>query len=141
MQDAVMENNNKVWLLTPAQEVLAQGTAALLGNDWSFGLCWSMWRSAFSVVLVEEAECISNVKETLFKWFAFYHENKEKITPQLTRIFISKLCIRETLIEWEKARKSGSTGVHRQQNGVLVDLNLGTPLFVLSHFTLCLVKE
>lgn len=56
-----------------------------------------------SVVLVEEAECISYVKETLFKWkvayFAFYHENKEQITPQLTRIRMSKLCIRETIIE------------------------------------------
>lgn len=54
-----------------------------------------------SVVFVEEAECISYVKETLFKWMeaAFYHENKEQITPLLTRICMSKLCIRETIIE------------------------------------------
>lgn len=35
-------------LITQAQEVFAQGNrgdAALLGNDWGFSLCWSMWRS------------------------------------------------------------------------------------------------
>lgn len=67
MQDAVMEKNNKVWLITPAQEVLAQGNrgdAALLGTLAYVGVCGE----APSVVLVEEAECISYLRETLFKW-------------------------------------------------------------------------
>lgn len=49
--------NIRSYYITPTLEVLAQGNrgdAALLGNDWSFSLCWSMWSQAAGTLQQQE---------------------------------------------------------------------------------------
>lgn len=146
MQDR-REKNNKVWLITPAQEVLAQGNrgdAALLGNDWSFGLCWSMWRSAFcrfswggGMHLLCEGNTFQ-MEGSLFRFLSRKQRaNHPAVDPDP---YVQALHTGDS--NWmRKGKKEWLDRPVNRMEYVLVDLNqeCGTPLFVLSHFTLCLV--